>query len=127
MDTGGLMAGMGAMTIGIIAISCLATVGITIGAIVLARRLMKPNQEVLTTGVAGEATILRVWQTGMSVNDQPQVGMLLEVRVPGREPYQVEHKMVIPMWNIMQFQQGAVVPVKVDPNKPGKIALDVYA
>jgi hypothetical protein len=84
-----------------------------------------PDQKVLEEGVAGEATILKVRQTGVMVNDQPQVALTLDVRISDWEPYQAETKMVIPIVNVPQFQPGAVVPVKVDPSNRSKVALDV--
>lgn len=121
-----LIAGMGG---GIIALTCgitLVTTLITIVAIVLIRRAVGPNRGVLKSGIAGEATILSVRQTGVQVNDQPQVAFELEVRVPGRSPYQAQTKAVIPIINVPQFQPGNVIPVKVDPNKPDQVVFDVY-
>jgi hypothetical protein len=120
---------VGGLTFGIIAITCigiLVTTGITVLAIVLIRRAVGPNKKVLKEGVDGEATILEVNQTGMMVNNQPQAALKLEVRVPGWEPYQTVIKMVIPIVNIPQFQPGAVMPVKVDPNNKAKVVLNVY-
>ncbi len=94
--------------------------------IVFARRAMKPNANLLKTGVPAQAKILNVWQTGMMINNNPQVGMLLEVNGPGGT-YQTETKVVIPMINIPQFQPGVTLPAKVDPTNPKKIALDIYA
>jgi len=120
------MGGVGIFTIVIIAASCIFSVGITVVAIVLIRRMVAPNRAVLEGGTPGEAKILKVWQTGTYINNQPQVGLHLEVTIPGRSPYETEIKMVIPMINIPQFQPGAVFPVKVDPNNPNKVVLDVY-
>jgi hypothetical protein len=119
----------GGLTFGIIAITCigiLITTGITVLAIVLIKRAVGPNKKVLKEGVDGEATILEVGQTGMMVNNQPQAALKLEVRVPGWEPYQTVIKMVIPIVNVPQFQPGAVMPVKVDPNNRAKVVLNVY-
>ncbi len=120
---------VGGLSVAIIAITCigiLVTVGITVLAIVLIKRAVGPNKKVLKEGVDGEATILEVGQTGMMVNNQPQAALKLEVRVPGWETYQTVIKMVIPIVNIPQFQPGAVMPVKVDPNNKAKVVLNVY-
>ncbi len=108
------------LTLGFIVVAFVVGIG-------LSRRLMRPNQDVLKTGLSGQATVLQVWQTGLQVNDQPQVGMLLQIEVPGYESYQVEHKMVVPIIHIPQFQPGVTLPVRVDPANLKRIALDVYA
>jgi len=125
-DIVGLTGGLSAAIIGITCIGLLVTTGITVLAIVLIRRAVGPNKKVLQQGVDGEATILEVGQTGVMVNNQPQARLRLEVRVPGWEPYQTEIKMVIPIVNVPQFQPGAVMPVKVDPNNRAKVVLNVY-
>ncbi|MBN1120011.1 MAG: hypothetical protein JXJ17_02945 [Anaerolineae bacterium] len=125
-DITGMVGGLTASIIAITCIGILITTGITVLAIVLIKRAVGPNKKVLKEGVDGEATILEVGQTGMMVNNQPQAALKLEVRVPGWEPYQTVIKMVIPIVNIPQFQPGAVMPVKVDPNNKAKVVLNVY-
>jgi hypothetical protein len=125
-DITGMVGGLSAAIIGITCIGILITTGITVLAIVLIRRSVGPNKKVLQQGVDGEATILEISQTGMMVNDQPQAALKLEVRVPGWEPYQAVTKMVIPIVNVPQFQPGAVMPVKVDPNNRANVVLNVY-
>ena len=121
-----LIGGLGG---GIIAITCLITLvttALTVVLIIVIRRAVGPSRGVLKEGIAGEATIISVRQTGVQVNDQPQVAFELEVRIPGRSPYQAQTKAVIPIINVPQFQPGNVIPVKVDPNKPEKVVFDVY-
>jgi hypothetical protein len=120
-----LGAGAG-LTIIIVCVSIVLTLGITVAAIVLIRRAFGPDRKVLEGGVSGQATILQVRQTGVMVNNQPQAVLTLEVRIPGWEPYQAETKMVIPIVNVPQFQPGTEVPVKVDPSNRNKVILDVY-
>ena len=86
-----------------------------------------PDTETLKSGTPGQATILRVWQTGTMVNYNPQIGMQLEVRPQFGAAYQTQTTMVVPMVNIPQFQPGIVVPVKISAKDPSKVVLDVYA
>src|SRR5438128_409492 len=44
-------------------------------------------ERIEATGVAGQATIVGLTQTGMFLNDNPQVGIDLMVTIPGRQPY----------------------------------------
>jgi hypothetical protein len=78
-------------------------------------------------GIKGEATILNIWDTGVRFGNAYQMGMQVEVRVPGREPYQTQTRASVPIVNIPQFQPGAVIPVKVHPTDPSKVLPDIYA
>ena len=82
--------------------------------------------ELQQRGARAEALILEVWDTRVSVNDDPVVGFLLEVRPPGAAPYRATSKGPIPQVHIPQFQPGAVIPVLFDPEDPSRVALDVY-
>ncbi len=89
-------------------------------------RALRPDPAIMKSGTPAQATIQQVWQTGTYVNNNPQIGMQLEVRPPTGVPYTAQLKAVIPLVNIPQFQPGAVVPVKIHPTDPSKVALDVY-
>ena len=77
-------------------------------------------------GVSAEATILKVWDTGMTVNEDPVVGLLLEVRPSDTGVYQAETKALISRIDVPQFQPGHVIPVRYDPKDPKEVAIDVY-
>jgi hypothetical protein len=102
------------------------TVG-SIGAVMFfVFKAMRPDPTIMKSGTPAQATIQNVWQTGTYVNNNPQIGMQLEVRPPSGAPYQAQVNAIIPLVNIPQFQPGAVVPVKIHPTDPSKVALDVY-
>ena len=104
----------------------LVTVG-SIGAVMFfVFRALRPDPTIMKSGISAQATIQNVWQTGTYVNNSPQVGMQLEVRPPTGVPYVAQVNAIIPLINIPQFQPGAVVPVKIHPTDPSKVALDVY-
>ena len=116
-------------TLVIIVASCLFTLVILAGTGVLIWWIMKrvsPNQNILQYGIPAQATIRQVWQTGTFINENPQVGMQLEVRPPGGAPYVAQVNVVVPLINIPQFQPGTVVPVKISPTDASKVELDVY-
>jgi hypothetical protein len=95
--------------------------------IVVIRKWVKgafgPNEKLLKEGVAANATILKIWDTGVTLNDNPQVGMLLEIQPIGREPFRVEMKSIISRIALAQIQPGRVVPVRYDPANPSNVAL----
>jgi hypothetical protein len=90
------------------------------------RNNQKRAEELMQKGTQGEATILSLQDTGMLINNQPRVTMMLEVRVAMRPPYQVTKTVTIPLIRLSQVQTGSVVPVMVDlsdPTNPDKIGL----
>jgi hypothetical protein len=89
-------------------------------------RALRPDPTITKSGIPAQATIQNVWQTGTYVNNNPQVGLQLEVRPPSGVAYTAQTNAIIPLVNIPQFQPGAVVPVKIHPTDPSKVILDVY-
>ena len=83
-------------------------------------------REIRALGQPAQAKVLKIWDTGITVNNDPVVGFLLEVRPDDRPPYQAETTALISRLDIPQIQPGAVLPVKFDPNDPGRVALDIY-
>jgi len=71
----------------------------------------------------GEATVVSREQTGLFFNNQPQVRFVLDISVPGRERYQVEHKEVVSLLDLDRVSQGAKFPVLVDRDNGKKIKL----
>jgi len=78
------------------------------------------------TGSPARARVLQIWDTGMSLNNNPIVGFRLEVHAEGVEPFKAETKAVIGRLDIPQIQPGADLPVKYDPNHHTRVALDIY-
>ena len=109
-----------------IVLSLALTIGITVFAMRMVRKAVGPNRSVLQNGVPAQAKIMSVQQTGVMVNNQPQVAFDLEVRPPGGMPYRTQAKAVIPIVNIPQFQPGVQVPVKIHPTDPTQVVMDVY-
>ena len=77
-------------------------------------------------GEPAEAEIIKIWDTGITVNNNPVVGFLLEVRPAGKPTYQAKTKLRISRLDIPRFQPGALVSVRIDPRDPKHVALDVY-
>jgi hypothetical protein len=75
-------------------------------------------------GVAASARIVRVKQTGGSVNDQPELEMLLRVEPPGREPYLALHCEVVEQLHLPRVQPECNIRVLVDPSEPAWMTID---
>ena len=103
-------------------------IGITVIMLVWLRKFMgSVTGANLKNGTPAQATILRIWDTGTTVNDNPVVGLLLEVRPQNLPAYQAESKSMIPRLSISQFQPGAIIPVRIDPQNQARVALDIFA
>jgi hypothetical protein len=74
-------------------------------------------------GLEGTARVINAEQTGTTMNDNPLVDLTLEVTIPGRPPYQVQHKEWIPMFRLGTLGLGTL-PVRVDPADPSKILIE---
>jgi len=84
-------------------------------------------REIREKGLPAKGTVLKIWETGVRVNDNPVVGFLLEIHAEEMAPYQAETKALISILWIPQIQPGAVLPVRYDPKDPSRIALDIFS
>lgn len=118
-----------AMGLIITAISVIFTLGILgLVGFLLWKFVFKPMREtrqLLQTGLPGKAKILGLAETGVTINNQPQVKIMLEVTPDGRlgRSYQAEVKTLISMVHIPQYQPGARLLIKYDPNDPNRVAI----
>jgi hypothetical protein len=91
-------------------------------------KVLKPSQEakkLLQTGLGAKARVLALADTGMTVNDNPQAQITLEVTPDNGMPtYQAVTRMILSRLHIPQFQPGAKLRVKYDPNNPGNVAIE---
>jgi hypothetical protein len=74
-------------------------------------------------GIQGTATVLGMEQTGVYINEQPQVRLKLRVEAQGLEPYEVEKNEVVPMIALPSLGAG-VLPVAVDRADRGNVEID---
>ena len=76
------------------------------------------SQRLMASGRQGTATVTAIRDTGLTVNENPQVELDLQVHLDGAAPYPVTHRQVVSRVAIPAFQPGATVPVRVDPADP---------
>ncbi len=99
----------------------LVTLGIS-GAVMLPFiRSVFPAQ--IKNGVTTQARVLKVWDTGVSINDNPQVGLLVEIPLPGTFPIQAEVKTVVSRLRAALVRPGVMAEVKYDPQNPKRLQL----
>jgi len=75
----------------------------------------------IKNGVNAPAQVLKVWDTGVSINDNPQVGLLLQISPAGAMPFQAQAKTVVSRLNAALVQPGITAEVRYDPNKPQRL------
>lgn len=81
------------------------------------------NKRLRQYGAAAQAKILKIWDTGVSVNDNPQVGMRMIVYAADRPPFQAETKSIVSRLQIPLVQVGSLVEVRYDRQDVSKVAL----
>ena len=102
------------------------TIVIIVVAMIFVRRLTgntAANRALMASGETAQATVLQMSDTGMRINDNPRVSLLLEVHPANRPAYQVEVKQVISMLQASQYQPGQQLEVKIDPADPKKVVI----
>ena len=75
-------------------------------------------------GVAGQATITGMRQTGVYVNEQPQIELQLQVQTEMHAPYQATVKEYVPLMMLGTLTSGRPLPVKVDPANPQRLVIE---
>jgi hypothetical protein len=83
---------------------------------------MAAKEQLAMTGIPTTARVMQMQQTGTMVNNNPQVMATLQVNGP-QGPYAVQTTAIVPIMNIAQFQPGAMVNVRVNPQNPMDVAV----
>jgi len=79
------------------------------------------------SGLPATAKILDLWDTGITVNDDPVIGLRVEVSRPDGSVYAVIiPKSLVSRLDVPRFQPGSTVAVRIDPKDDKLVALDEY-
>lgn len=84
---------------------------------IMAARLKK-------TGIRGKALIKEVRDTGVTVNNSPQVKLVVEVKNSLGQRYTATMRTLISRLQPQMFQPGMTIPVLIDPNDENKMIVD---
>ena len=76
-------------------------------------------------GIPGKAKILEVKDTGITINNNPQVKLLLEVKNNLGMIYNASCRVLVSRLNPGMYQPGMEVPVKIDPKDDKKLVIDL--
>lgn len=85
--------------------------------IINANRLQK-------TGLSGTAKILEVRDTGVTINNNPQVKLMLEVKNSFGQKYTAQCRVLVSRINPNAYMPGMEIPVKIDPNNEQNVVID---
>jgi hypothetical protein len=88
------------------------------------RRGYQEAQRLKIQGIPGQARIVSMRQTGVTMNEQPQIELTLEVTSSMQGPYQVVVKEWVPMMMLGRLTSGLPLPVKVDPMNPNSLVIE---
>ena len=75
-------------------------------------------------GVSGTATITGMRQTGVQLNEQPQIELQLQVQTQMHGAYPVTVKEYVPLMLLGTLSSGQPLPVKVDPANPQRVIIE---
>jgi hypothetical protein len=98
-----------------------------IGLLVWARKWSRSAAEsdrIRTQGVPGQAQITGMRQTGVHLNEQPQVELQLQVTTDMHGAYPVTLKEYVPLMLTGALSSGRPLPVKVDPADPQRVVIE---
>lgn len=131
----GLLAGGTAIMTFIIVVVCMAACVIPV-VLILKKigNMSAARQRLLQTGVPANARIVQVGPTGLTVNDAPQLNVVMEVTPPpspgyrsGPASFMATAAELIPLYALGRIAPGATVPVRFDPAAPTNVAIDFRA
>jgi hypothetical protein len=77
----------------------------------------------IKNGVTAQARVMKVWDTGVSINDNPQVGLLLHVTPSMSAAFDVEAKTIVSRMNAALVQPGITAEIKYDPQNPKRLQI----
>jgi hypothetical protein len=80
-------------------------------------------QRLMASGRVGRAVVTARRDTGVVVNENPEVELELEVSVEGGPRYPVLHRQIISRLVTANFTPGATVSVRVDPIDPRRLLI----
>lgn len=76
------------------------------------------------TGIPGKAKILEVYDTNITVNNNPPVRLVMELKNNFGQVYTTDCKMIVSRLRPINFQPGKQVNVKIDPKNEKDMIVD---
>jgi hypothetical protein len=80
----------------------------------------------IKNGVKSRSRVLEVHDTGVTINDNPQVRVKLELRTREGTQMEVEAKTIVSRLNVANVQPGVFANVIYDPLKPQRVLIESF-
>lgn len=106
-------------------LSALVPLGIMILVFRAIAKQQEASRELMRTGIPARAVVQSLGETGITINNQPQLSIGLEVHPPEGDPYLVSMSRVTSILEIPRLQPGAEVAVVIDRKNPRNLVLDL--
>lgn len=92
----------------------------------IANRLVEQNKQLylLKNGVTASAKILDIKDTGMTVNDDPKVNLLLEITVKSGTKYKCQTQHIITRLDVHKYSIGTSLTVKISESNSEDIVIE---
>lgn len=84
----------------------------------------RKQKKLLASGTRANGKIIEMYDTGVTVNNQPQVGLKIQVTPLAGPPFTSEIKLVISRLQTAYYQEGVNVIVRYDPNDKKTVAIE---
>lgn len=78
-------------------------------------------------GLPGKAKVLEVRDTGVTINNNPQVKLILEVKNNFGQTYTTQCRVLVSRINPWAYTPGMELPVKIDPKNEKNVVIDFEA
>lgn len=84
----------------------------------------RKSQNLLKTGRRAQGKIIEMWDTNVTINNQPQIGLKIEVTPQTGRPFVSEIKMVISRLQTSYYQPGMDCIVRYNPDDTKTVAIE---
>lgn len=81
-------------------------------------------KKIRAVGLPAPAVVVQIWDTGVTVNDDPVVGFLLAVQPAGAPAFEARTKALVSRLDVPRVQPGALLRVMYDPKDTSRVAID---
>jgi hypothetical protein len=105
--------------LGIVAVA----VSLIIVAVVLVSLYRALNPPEIKNGIEAKAEVLEISDTGTTLNENPQIKLLLKIKKPDGATYEAEVKTLVSRLNAANVRPGCQAEVKYDPANPKRVQL----
>ncbi|WP_067897532.1 hypothetical protein [Nocardia vaccinii] len=82
------------------------------------------NSAEFRDGPVGIATVTSVRQTGVTINDQPQIRLELSVQGADGDTFDSQAAIIVPLTELALLRPGVVLPVRYVPGRTDRVEID---